>query len=158
MNFDEINRIVESAAGDMSQAQKNSFEFTLTAAAELGERYEDTAYSIPFSYINFNLIASQFRREEHQAFAKRRTKKFEESDFPELMYGETEDQPCFSKVFADFMNVNYASVLHQFIEEMQEDEVIELTFDGNGFVYNLSEEAKGDEAYELVVEYANIFL
>lgn len=157
MNFDEISKILEDM-DNVTEAEKNSFEYTLTAAAELGEKYEKTAYAVPFAFINLNLIASQFRREGHEAFAEKRTDKFKEEDFPELMYGDAEDQPTFAQVFADFMNTNYASVLHQFIEEMQQEEIIELTFDGNRFVYTLDESVKDDEAYKLVAEYASIFL
>lgn len=157
MNFDEISKILEEM-GNVTEAEKNSFEYTLTAAAELGEKYEKTAYTIPYAFINLNLIASQFRREEHKAFAEKRTEKFKEEDFPELMYGDAEDQPTFAQAFADFMNTNYASVLHQFIEEMQQEEIVELTFDGNRFVYTLDESVKDDEAYKLVAEYASIFL
>lgn len=160
MNFDNLDKIIEGISkSGLSDSEKNAVEYTLTASAELGSKYGETAYAVPFAFINFSLIAHQFRDEDHQAFTGERTERFKESEFPELQYGETEDQPNFATVFVDYMNMSYAATLNQLMEEMQHEGYVDLTFDGERFVYSIVDPALlDDEIYEAMVGYANIFL
>ena len=160
MNFDELDEMLRGISEDeMSESQKNSLEFTLTASAELVQKYGETAYAVPFQFIDMPLIAKQFSKEQHPALAELRESRFSEDDFTELQYGQTADQPSFAKVFADYMNMGYASVLHQLMEQMQEDGSVNLVFDGEKPVYSLVGDSGLEKDFaEMIVSYANIFL
>lgn len=160
MNFEEIDKILEGISDEeVSDPARDTAEFTLTASAELADKYGETAYAIPFSFINWALIAQQLRDENHEAIIKKRVHRFEAFEFPELQYGETEDQPDLATVFAEYMNLSYSAVLYHLVAELQEEESIEITFDGEKMVYSLTDETLiEDEMHEVMIEYANIFL
>lgn len=152
MNFDRFDEIIN----EMSDAEKNSAEFAMAETIKFGQEYKDTAYMVPFAYINFSLIAESFMQLKHPAFDNRDSK-FGTEDFPELDYGTTEEQPSLSTVFAEFLNVMYATILHEHIESLQSKDLIDVTFTDGKFKYELKDDQLKEE-YGSVIEYANIFL
>lgn len=154
MNFDEFDKILDQL--DMTSDEKDTAEFILSETAQFAQRHNETAYLVPFGFINFSLMADSFMSIKHPAFENRESK-FNDKDFPELDYGETENQPSLASAFADFLNVSYASILHEQIGILQRDDLVDVLFENDKFKYSLKDETMKDE-FGAVVEYANIFL
>lgn len=154
MNFDKFDKFVEGE--DLTDAEKNSAKFSMMETAKFGQEYKESSYMIPFAFINFSMLAESFMLFQHPAFADR-DDKFKEEDFPELNYGEDETQPALSKVFAEYLNVMYATLIHEQIEKLQHQEAVDVLFENDKFKYVLKDKSM-EEQYGTVVQYANVFL
>lgn len=152
MNFDKFDELLAGLHDD----EKNTVEFAMAETAKFGDQFKDTRYLIPFPFINFSVLAESFMMVKHPAFDNREAK-FGPDDFPELDYGADEDQPPLNEVFAEFLNMMYATIMHEHIDKLQKQELVDVTFNNGKFEYALKSEDLKEE-YGTVIEYANIFL
>ena len=129
----------------------------MVQALEFGTKYEKTKYEVPFGAIDMSRIVHALMEGKHDAFEKERTEKFSPSEFPEFDFGETDEQPSFATVIADYSNFIYATTLHNTVSELQKDGIIEFTLGDNGFQYFATGEIE-DEELDGIVNDANIFL
>jgi len=158
MNFDEFDNIIDGLADlGLTESQRSTAEFALAQTVQFGQQYKDASYMIPFAYINFQLLADTLLAVKHPAFTREKAAKFVPDDFPELEYGADENQPALSQVFADFLNVMFASTVHEKIGVLQSENLVEVTFEGDKLQYALTDDALEDK-YGSIIEFANVFL
>jgi len=60
-------------------------------------------------------------------------------------------------MFSDYLNVMFSTMVHEKIEFLQSEKMVEVTFQGDKLHYRLLDESLADK-YGVVVEYANVFL
>ena len=158
MNFDKFDEILKGLDDfGLSDSQKNSAEYALAQTVKFGQEYKDTIYTVPFPFVNFQLMAETVMSLHHPAFTKEGVEKFFSEDFPELEYGGDENQPTLATVFAEYLNVMMSTVVHEKIEFLQSEKLVEVTFEGDKLQYTLVDDSLSEQ-YGSIIEYANVFL